>query len=121
MSDDVELTLESMAAAPIVQDYYLVPSIDFRCTITGTNRDTVTVQIFYVNTPMWSGTLTQIQSHLDFPTLQLGAFKISDGGLDLTVPTNTTPGNVMLSCTVTQRGQSPIPFSAPIASWPLTS
>jgi hypothetical protein len=115
------LTLSAMKKGPIVVNYHLVPSINFRSTITGTNRDNVTVQVFYVNSPMWSGTLGQNQQHLKIAPLHMGDFQITDGTLALTVPTDSTDGNVMLSCKITQQGQDPIDFSSPIANWPLTS
>ncbi|MDQ3935643.1 MAG: hypothetical protein M3340_13540 [Actinomycetota bacterium] len=118
-----ELTVEQrIAAAPLTFDYWIVPSIDFRTTVTGANRDQATVQIFYVNTPMYSTTLTPMSPDASIPTIQAGDFTITDGGLHLTVPTPTTSGSVALSCTLTRKGQQPVIVGGlPIANWPLSS
>jgi hypothetical protein len=118
-----ELTLETLSVAPLTIDYWIVPLIDFRTTVTGANRDNVTVQIFYVTTPLWTGTLTQLQPNLKLPpTVRAGAYTITDGSLNLTVPGPGTPGMVTLTCTITQQGQDPVQVDAlPIASWPLKS
>lgn len=120
MTDEV-LTVESLAAAPLVFNYYLAPGIDFQTTVTGDNRDTATVTIYYINTPMWSGTLTQGLPSLKFPNLALGAIKLTRGSVTLTPPTDSTNGNVMVDCTVERSGQEPVDLSAIIASWPLSS
>ncbi|MDX6667698.1 MAG: hypothetical protein QOK04_1078 [Solirubrobacteraceae bacterium] len=117
-----EVSLESLGAAPLTIDYWLVPLIDFRTTVTGANRDNATVQIFYVNTPLWTGTLTNLQPNLTLPKLRAGSFTITDGGLALVVPGPTTMGSVSLTCTLTQDGQPPVKVdSLPVASWPLKS
>jgi hypothetical protein len=122
MAYDVqELTFDSLAAAPLTFDYWLVPPIDFRTTVTGANRDTANIQVFYVTTPLGSTTLTQLQPTQNLPEMQGGSYLITDASVTMTVPSPTTPGNVMLSCTVTVTGQKPVKASLPIASWPLKS
>lgn len=116
-----ELSAEALAAAPLVFNYYLTPGIDFQTTVTGANRDTATVTIYYINTPMWTGTLTPGQPTLAFPTLSLGDLTLSDGEVTLTPPTATTDGFVLLACTLKRRKQQPVEFSGIIAKWPLSS
>jgi hypothetical protein len=116
-----ELTLETIGAAPLTIDYWLVPAIDFRTIVTGANRDTAGITVYYVTTPLASTTLTQLQPTQNLPTMQGGQYKITDASVTLTVPTPTTDGNVMLTCTLTVTGQQPVQASLPIASWPLKS
>jgi hypothetical protein len=122
---DVEITTESLGAAPLVFDYWLTSDVDFKTSVTGTNRDIASVTIIYGNVTVWATTLTQGDpTHKTTADIWLGSLKINAGAtFTLTIPTQQQTGMVFAAGTLQRPGQDPVGFGFPIAQWgpPTTS
>jgi hypothetical protein len=116
---DVELTAESVAAAPLVFDYWLTSDVDFKTSVTGDQRQIASVTIIYGSVVVWATTLTQGDpTHTTTADIYLGTLKIDKGAtFTLTIPTQQQQGSVTAQGTLTRPGQQPVPFGFPIAQW----
>lgn len=87
--------------------------------ISGENRDITTIAFYYVNTLMYTITLTPVTPTATIPTdLIIGKLFISKGAkLDMQVPSKLQSGQVMLNCVFTSDDHDPVSFSAQVATW----
>jgi hypothetical protein len=118
-----QLTIESLASAPLVITHQVSGLSVVQTTVTGDARNVAAVAILSGTKIVWSETLTQ-----DLPDYTI-PFDV-DGGdvcyqhptsLTLTVPTEMQQGSVLMSTTFTRPYQKPQPFAAYVATWPLDS
>jgi hypothetical protein len=112
------------ATASIVQDgetmsYDLGTVCSVKTTISGENRDITTIAFYYVNTLMYTITLTPVTPTATIPTdLIIGSLFISKGAkLDMQVPSTLQSGSVMLNCVLKSGDHDPVQFSAQVATW----
>jgi len=91
-------------------------------TISGENRDVTTIAFYYVNTLMYTITLTPVTPTATIPTdLSIGKLFIAKGAkLDMTVPSKLQYGQVMLDCVFRSDDHDPVTFSSQIATWSLS-
>lgn len=116
------------AAPSITQDgetlsYDLGTVCTVKTTISGENRDITTIAFYYVNTLMYTITLTPVTPTATIPTdLIIGKLFISKGAkLDMQVPSRLQSGQVMLNCVFRSDDHDPVTFSAQVATWSLTA
>lgn len=90
-----------------------------KTTISGENRDITTIAFYYVNTLMYTITLTPVTPTATIPTdLIIGKLFISKGAkLDMQVPSKLQSGYVMLNCVFKSDDHDPVSFSAQVATW----
>lgn len=110
-------------AGPLSFTFWISSTVSIVTNVFGDARNNATVTIYNGSLPIWSGTMTQASPTITIPfDLYLGAVIINKGmTFNLTIPTQMQPGSVVMSGMVTTPPNPPQPFSAQIASWPLTS
>jgi hypothetical protein len=104
-----------------VLSYDLGTVCTVKTIITGENSDIATVNLYYVNTLIYTVTLTPVTpSATTSDSLIIGSLLINKGArLSMTVPSRFQKGGVMLRCVIKSDDHNPASFSALVASWNL--
>jgi hypothetical protein len=112
-----------LGAGPLSFTYWITPMVSVITNVFGDARNNASVTIYNGSVPVWSGAMTQGAPSVVIPyDLMLGTITINKGtGFFLTIPTQMQNGNVVMSGQVTTPPNPPQPFTAQIASWPLSS
>lgn len=116
-----EIRFQEQATVPAGEtlSYDLGTVCTVKTTISGENRDITTIAFYYVNTLMYTITLTPVTPTATIPTdLIIGKLFISKGAkLDMQVPSKLQSGYVMLNCVFKSDDHDPVSFSAQVATW----
>jgi hypothetical protein len=109
--------------APLQFTCWLTPSVSVVTNVYGDARDEVLVSLIYGTVMIWNGTMMQSAPTVVIKTELIdGSLRISSGAtFTLTIPSQIQPGNVFLQIEVLSPPNPLQPFSALIASWPLSS
>src|SRR4051812_15546914 len=102
--------------------YALGPQASVKTTVSGANLDIALVQIFNVNTQVFSVTVMSPSNAATLPAIGLGAFSIVKGStLNLQVASSVQQGQVVLNGTIQSGTNDPQPIAAAVATWNLTT
>jgi hypothetical protein len=109
--------------SPLKFSYDLGAQGKIKTTVSGDNRDIANIEIYNVNTLLYSVNLNSVQLEATIPDdLIMGSLTIMKGGtLKMTVPSNYQSGQVQLHCMLKSCHNDPTPFAAQVATWPLSS
>ena len=108
---------------PLSFTFYLTPQVSIVTTVTGDARNIANVQIMSGSIVAYSASMNQAapQAVVGYDIV-LGDTTIAKGStFTLTIPTQQQLGNVVFSGKVSSGQNPPTPFTAIVASWPLTS
>ncbi|MHA1597953.1 MAG: hypothetical protein ACTSV1_04455 [Alphaproteobacteria bacterium] len=110
-------------SGPLSIRYYLSSQVSIVTDVTGDARNVATVTIYNSTVAVYSGTMMQASPTLETPNdLILGTISIKAGAkFSMIVPSTQANGSVTLSCDL-KSGDNPFtPFTAQIATWPMSS
>ncbi|HEV3158266.1 MAG TPA: hypothetical protein VGZ00_13055 [Candidatus Baltobacteraceae bacterium] len=108
---------------PLSFTYFLTPQVSIITTVTGDARNIASIQIASGSVVAYSASLNQASptATVGYEVL-IGDAVIAKGAtFTLTIPTQQQLGNVVFSGRVGSGQNPPQPFTAIIATWPLTS
>lgn len=109
--------------SPLKFSYDLGNQGKIKTTVSGDNRDIAIIEVYNVNTLLYSVTLNNIQLNATTADdIVIGSLKIQKGAtFQMTVPSNYQSGQVQFNCMLKSGANDPTPFAAQVATWPLSS